>query len=230
MNPQPPHAGGGFDHNRDRERDIEEQRHRAIQQEEMARRERERERDEAERQQHREPYQPSAPHHSSAGSLPIHQPVASRISTTIHSPGGLLANHGVSAPPIPIGAPAHGYPAPQHHEPGRPTQHTGPGPAANPQQHPIFAPLPHGQSGPNNSIGGMGPGPGSMISGSLQQGNGRAVPDGPQQVPPMPPFAAAIVTGQAMATGPGGMPQGQQPILNVGCHKWLVGALYVSRG
>ncbi|KAK0657376.1 hypothetical protein B0T16DRAFT_401579 [Cercophora newfieldiana] len=212
MNPQPPHAAGGFDRERDRERDMEEQRHRAIQQEDMARRERERERDEAERQ-HREPYQPSAPHHSSAGSLPIHQPVASRISTTIHSPGGLLANHGVSAPPIPIGAPAHGYPPPQHHEPGRPPQHSGPGPAPN-TQHPIFAPLPHAQAGPNNSIGGMGPGPGPIISGPLQQGNGRAIPEGQQQAPPMPPFAATMVTGQAMPSGPNGMPQGQQPILN----------------
>ncbi|KAK4451591.1 hypothetical protein QBC34DRAFT_436280 [Podospora aff. communis PSN243] len=211
MNTQPSHAGGGFDRDRERERDLEEQRHRAIQQEEIARRERERERDEAERQ-HREPYQPSAPHHSSAGSLPIHQPVASRISTTIHSPGGLLANHGVSAPPIPIGAPAHGYP-PQHHEAGRPPQHSGPGPAPS-SQHPIFAPLSHSQGGPSNSVGGMGPGPGPIISGPLQQGNGRPGPEGSQQAPPMPPFAATIVTGQAMSSGPGGMPQGQQPILN----------------
>ncbi len=31
------------------------------------------------------------------------QPVASRISTTIHSPGGLLGKHGASAPSMPFG-------------------------------------------------------------------------------------------------------------------------------
>jgi len=219
MNPQPIHAGGGFDRDRDREREMDEQRHRAIQQEDMARRERDRDRDEAERQ-HREQYQPTAPHHSSAGSLPIHQPVASRISATIHSPGGLLANHGGPAPSIPVGAPSGGpppgYGGPVHAESGRPVQHSGPAPASA-SQHPMFAPLPHGPGGPGgpgSSIGGSGL-PGAIFGGPLQQENGRGAPQeagrGMQQVP----IPSAMGPGQAMPSGPGGMSQGQQPILNV---------------
>ncbi|KAK0730356.1 hypothetical protein B0H67DRAFT_638870 [Lasiosphaeris hirsuta] len=215
MNSQ--HAGGF-----DRDRDLaEEQRHRALQQDEMARREREqrdrereREREEAER--HREPpYQPTAPHHSSAGSLPIHQPVASRISTTIHSPGGLLANHGGSAPSIPIGAPSGtgpGFGGPLHGETGRPPQHGGPG-AAPSSQHPIFAPISHGPGGPNNSLGGSG-GP-AVFGGPLQpQDNGRGIPqDGSRGIQQMA-LAPGIGAGHPIAPGPGGMSQGQQPILN----------------
>ncbi|EGZ77928.1 hypothetical protein NEUTE2DRAFT_154470 [Neurospora tetrasperma FGSC 2509] len=221
--PQPLHGGGPFD--RDRDRELEEQRHRAIQQEELARRERdreqtrererERERDDAERQ-HREPYQPATtPHHSSAGSIPIHQPVASRVATTIHSPGGLLANHGGSAPSMPIGAPTGPAPAfgPQlQHESGRPPPHGGPG-AAPTTQHQMFAPMSHGPGGPNNSLGGSG-GPTSLFGGPLQQENGRGLQQdgvrGMQQLP----FGSNMGAGHPMPSGPSGMPQGQQPILN----------------
>ncbi|KAK3694685.1 hypothetical protein B0T22DRAFT_78657 [Podospora appendiculata] len=220
-NTQPLHAAGGFD----RDRDIEEQRLRALQQDEIARREherererereRDRERDEAERQ-HREPYQPAAPHHSSAGSIPIHQPVASRISSTIHSPGGLLANHGGSAPPIPIGAPsgpAPGFGGPLHGDSNRPPQHGGPGPVSAPQ-HQMFAPMPHATGGQNGSLAGSGP-PTAIFGGPLQQENGRGIPQevgrGMQQIPFGGP---AMGAGHPMPPGPGGMPQGQQPILN----------------
>ncbi|KAK5663762.1 hypothetical protein OQA88_4193 [Cercophora sp. LCS_1] len=213
MNPQPLHAGG-FDRDREREREMEEQRNRILQQEDMMRRERERERDDAERQ-HRENFPPSAPHHSSAGSLPIHQPVASRISTTIHSPGGLLANHGGPAPSIPIGAPsgpASGYGPPIHSESGRPAQHSGPG-APSSSQHPIFAPHPHGPGGPNNTSSSSG-GPGSIFGGPLQQENGRGIAHEGGRTLQQMPIVSAMGPAQPMAPGPGGMSQGQQPILN----------------
>ncbi|KAK0630074.1 hypothetical protein B0T17DRAFT_615775 [Bombardia bombarda] len=224
-NTQPLHGGSGFD----RERDMEEQRHRALQQDEIARRERdrdrdrERERDEAERQ-HREPYQPAtAPHHSSAGSIPIHQPVASRVANSIHSPGGLLANHGGSAPSIPIGAPpgpAPGFGGPLHGEAGMPPQHSGPGvPSSAPQQqHQMFAPMAHGPggpSGPNGALAVSGAPPPSIFGGPLQQENGRGIPqqEGARGMQPMP-FGPGMGAGHPIPPGPGGMPQGQQPILN----------------
>ncbi|KAK3330087.1 SIN3-like protein [Apodospora peruviana] len=220
MNTQPLHGGNGFD----RDRDMEEQRHRALQQDEARRereqrdrdreRDRDRDRDEAERQ-HREPYQPTAAHHSTAGSIPIHQPVASRVANTIHSPGGLLANHGGSAPSIPIGAssgPAPGFGGPLHADSNRPPQHGGPGASSAPQ-HQMFAPMPHGPGGPNGSIGGSG-GPAVIFGGPLQQENGRGIPQeggrGMQQIP----FATGMGAGHPMPPGPGGMPQVQQPILN----------------
>lgn len=90
MNNQP-HGGppGPFD----REAHEEQRRqHNLEQQEQLAQREREHnERQERERQHHREPY---PTHQNNAGSIPIHQPVASRLPGAIHSPGGLLANHG----------------------------------------------------------------------------------------------------------------------------------------
>ncbi|KAI9680103.1 MAG: Transcriptional regulatory protein sin3 [Caeruleum heppii] len=72
-----------------RDRDIAE---RQRQHEDAARREREhRDREQAEQQQHQEPAQ------NHAGSLPIHQPVASKVGTTIHGPGGLLSGIGAGA-------------------------------------------------------------------------------------------------------------------------------------
>ncbi|KAK1757352.1 hypothetical protein QBC47DRAFT_375755 [Echria macrotheca] len=224
MNPQPLHGAAGFDRDRDRDRErehgIDEQRHRALQQEEIARRERERERDDAERQ-HREPYQPGAPHHSSAGSLPIHQPVASRVSTTIHSPGGLLANHGGPAPSMPVGGPsgpAPSYGPPLHGEPGRPAQHGATGTSAT-SQHAIFAPHPHGPGGPNTSIP-PSTSAAAIFGGPLQQENGRGIPPegsrAMQQIPSVSgmPAGQPGQAGQPMPPGAPGMAQGQQPILN----------------
>ncbi|KAM7222577.1 hypothetical protein V8F06_002071 [Rhypophila decipiens] len=222
MNTQPLHSASGFD----RERDMDEQRHRALQPENIAQRERdherereqrerERDRDDAERQ-HREPYQPTAPHHSTAGSIPIHQPVASRVANTIHSPGGLLANHGGSAPTIPLGAPsdpAPGFGGPLHADSARPPQHGGPGTSAAPQ-HQMFAPMNHGPPGSNGALPGSG-GPPTIFGGPLQQENGRGIPPeagrGMQQLP----FGAGLGAGHPMPPGPGVMGQVQQPILNV---------------
>lgn len=239
MSAQPPLQGGGaFDRDRDRDRerdrDMEEQRHRALQQEELARRERDRERDrERERErdrdrddaerQHREPYQPTAPHHSSAGSIPIHQPVASRVANTIHSPGGLLANHGGSAPSLPMGAPSGPAPTfggPLHSETGRPAQHNGPPGAASASQHQMFAPMPHGPGGSNNSLGGAG-GPPALFGGPLQPENTRPMQQEGVRAMQQMPFGPAMGAGHPIPSGPGGMPQGQQPILNVRRDKGL---------
>ncbi|CAI4218678.1 unnamed protein product [Parascedosporium putredinis] len=133
MNNQPP-RGSAFD----RDREIIDQRQRAADQ--MAHREREQN-----ERTHREPYHPSVPHHSTAGSIPIHQPVASRLPGAIHSPGGLLANHG-STSAIPLGAPSGPvatFGGPLHEQGNRPpAQH---GPQNNPgPQHQMFGPMTHG--------------------------------------------------------------------------------------
>ncbi|KAL1965797.1 hypothetical protein VTN77DRAFT_5118 [Rasamsonia byssochlamydoides] len=113
QHPQPSHSTGhslpgigqAMQHpspqlNRDRERDsreremLERQRH-----EEMAHREREqreREREQLERQQREQQHHPVQSH---TGSIPIHQPVASKVPNSIHGPNGLLSNLGASAPP-----------------------------------------------------------------------------------------------------------------------------------
>ncbi|TPX09314.1 uncharacterized protein E0L32_009506 [Thyridium curvatum] len=202
MNGQPMH-GAGFDRDRDRDREIEEQRHRALQQQdEMAHRERERE---------REQYPPGAPpHHSSAGSIPIHQPVASRIPGAIHSPGGLLANHG-GGPNIPLGPPsgppppAANFGPPLSNESSRQMQHGGQAGPPPSQQH-MFAPMPHGPVPPSNSLGASN-GPGAAFGGPPQPEHGRGVqqiPFGGSNVPPAPQGP----------NGQGGLSQGQQPILN----------------
>jgi len=225
VNIQPPHAASGFD----RDRELDEQRHRALHPEEIARREREMERDRGERErdrdrdeadrQHRESYPPTAPHHSSTGSIPIHQPVASRISTSITGPGGLLSNHGSSAPSMPMSgpsAPGPSYSSSLHSEPSRPSQHGGPGTGSAPQQHQMFAPMSHGPNGPNSSLGGSGAS-GSMFGGPLPQENNRGLPQEPSGVRSMQqmPYNSTMGGGHSMPPGPGGMPQGQQPILNV---------------
>ncbi|KAJ5887268.1 hypothetical protein N7504_011315 [Penicillium tannophilum] len=83
--------------NRERERDsrerdlIERQR-----QEEMAHREREqREREQMERQQ-MERQREHHPVQSHPGSIPLHQPVASKVQNSIHGPNGLLSNLGAN--------------------------------------------------------------------------------------------------------------------------------------
>ncbi|KAE8386740.1 hypothetical protein BDV23DRAFT_186947 [Aspergillus alliaceus] len=87
--------------NRERELDsrerelIERQR-----QEEMAHREREqREREQLERQQlERQREQQHHPVQSHTGSIPLHQPVASKVPNSIHGPNGLLSNLGSNPP------------------------------------------------------------------------------------------------------------------------------------
>lgn len=192
-----------------------------------------RERDQEERRQ-RESFQTGPPHHSTAGSIPIHQPVASRLPGTIHtihSPGGLLANHGSSGPPMPLGAPsgpATNFGGPLQPNSNRPPQHAEPN---NPSQHQMFAPIPHATNPPSTTAvppGGPPPGFGALLQQrephqALQQGHfpGGAGPGGngsgggagngggPQGG--QPPNQMHNNQGQ----GPGGLAQGQQPILNV---------------
>ncbi|EPE10670.1 transcription regulatory protein [Ophiostoma piceae UAMH 11346] len=241
-NAPPPHLGPSFVRDQDAQRSsrvlqqhIIEQPHPQNphpQQETMAHRERERD----PRDHSRDPYPPQppqsqqqqgppgAPHHSSAGSIPIHQPVASRISGAIHSPNGLLANHGAgagSAPPPQMGGPppgaASGYGGPP------PTMHNGPGDPTRPhpsmqeqqqQQQPMYSMMQH--NGPSVPTNGSGPPPG--FGGPLQPDN-----RGSQAPPPAygggamgPGHAAQGSGGPPGPPGPPGpgVPQGQQPILN----------------
>ncbi|KAL7802136.1 hypothetical protein V8C44DRAFT_345817 [Trichoderma aethiopicum] len=203
MNSQNLHGhGGGAPYDREREMD---ERHRAIQQhEEMARRDQERER-ERERERDSDRY-PPAPHQSSAGSIPIHQPVASRISGAIHSPGGLLANHNGNAPPISLGAPPGplgSFGGPLQSEHARPIQHGGPGGANG--QHQMFASISHTQPPPNGSQAAPG---GGIFGGPLQPQHPQEGGRGGQQNATMVGVAPG---GHQM---PGGITQGQQPILN----------------
>ncbi|KAF4447529.1 hypothetical protein F53441_8913, partial [Fusarium austroafricanum] len=184
-----------------------EERHRALQQrEEMARRDQEREREQREQRERdrerdreresNERYQ-STPHHSSAGSIPIHQPVASRISGAIHSPGGLLANHNGN-PQIPLGNPSGpplaAFGGPLQSEHNRPVQHGGPNNSNTQPQ--MFAPMPH--AGPPTSTQAAANSVAAVFGGPLQQQ--------PQQQPQ-----------EGQRGGQQGAPfitQGQQPILN----------------
>ena len=121
---------------RERERDSREREliERQRQQEEMVHREREqREREQIERQreQQRHPVQ------SHTGSIPLHQPVASKVPNSIHGPNGLLSGLGgnqanasqgsmqTSGAPGGMYGP-HGEDTPRsymHHPPGGPGQH-----------------------------------------------------------------------------------------------------------
>lgn len=185
-----------------------------------------REREQEDRRR-RDGFPPGPPHHSNAGSIPIHQPVASRISGAIHSPGGLLANHGSAAPPMPLGGPS-GPPAnfggPLQADPARPPQHGGP--SNGPAQHQMFAPISHPTNPPNAHPGAPG-GPPPIFGGPLQQ---REVSQALQQAPfggggggagggganTNNPGAQAPPNQAQGGPGPGGgLAQGQQPILNV---------------
>ena len=143
-----------------RERDF--QRHQEL----MAMRDREardREREEMERlhreQQQQQQQQQQRPVQSHAGSIPIHQPVASKVQNSIHGPNGLLSNGG-AGPPQPNGLPQANassslFGAPTQHEAQRPPQfiHQQVGPPqqsaqpfmAGPSPMPGQAQLAHGQ-------------------------------------------------------------------------------------
>ncbi|CAK7236960.1 Transcriptional regulatory protein sin3 [Sporothrix curviconia] len=133
-------------------------------------------------QQQGQPGQQGPPHHSSAGSIPIHQPVASRISGAIHSPNGLLANHGAGAggappPPQQIGGPpppsGYGGPPPPMHSAGGDPSRQHPSIQEQQQQQPMYSMMPHnGASGPpNGAIGPSGGPPQSVFGGPLQPDN-----------------------------------------------------------
>lgn len=168
---------------------------------------------------HRDQY-PSAgtPHHSNAGSLPIHQPVASRVPGAIHSPGGLLANHGGSAPSVPLGAPsgpANSYGGPMPGDANRPHPHN-----AQSASNQMFGAIGGHNAGPAGSSGGPGP----VFGGPLQQEGNR-----PNQGVPFTSGGpgAGSAGGPASMAGGGApipanssaLPQGQQPILNVSCSR-----------
>lgn len=84
---------------RERERDSREREILERQrQEEMAHREREqREREHIERQQ-MDRQRDHHPVQSHTGSIPLHQPVASKVPNSIHGPNGLLSNLGTNPP------------------------------------------------------------------------------------------------------------------------------------
>jgi paired amphipathic helix protein Sin3a len=179
----------------------------------IAQRERENERS------HREPYHSGAPHHSSAGSLPIHQPVASRISGAIHSPGGLLANHGSSAPSIPLGAPpgpVADFGGPLHEQGSRPPAQHGSQSNAAPS-HQLYNPAAHSSAPSSASAAAAGPGSSQPIFGGPLPGqeSQATVPQG--QAGPANAPAPQAPGGPGVPGIPGvpGVAQAQQPILTV---------------
>ena len=83
-----------------REREMRERTSLEMQQrarEEMLMRDRELEAQERERMERLRQEQQQRPVQSHAGSIPIHQPVASKVQNSIHGPNGLLANGGAGA-------------------------------------------------------------------------------------------------------------------------------------
>lgn len=193
---------GGAPYDRDREMDD---RHRAIQQhEEMSRRDQERERERERERESADRYQSA--HQSSAGSIPIHQPVASRISGAIHSPGGLLANHNGSSSSMPIGGPSGPLPSYGAGQNDHSRQMHG-GQGSGGSQHQAFAAISHSQA-PQNPSHTAASGANAVFGGPLhgqQQDTQRAAQPGPP--------ASNVAQGGHQI--PGGITQGQQPILNV---------------
>ena len=210
-----PHGLSVFERERERERELEVQRrqHAIQQQEDLAQREREhneRERQERERL-HRDQYQPTPPHppphQNNTGSITIHQPVASRLPGAIHSPGGLLANHGGAPPhPGPLGAPSgpgNAFGGPLQSDTGRVIQQ-------NPQlatsqlqqQQQAFGPSILHHNTPNAP---------QAFGGPLQQQQQQQEAVRLQQLP----FGASIAQVHQMPGAPALGQGGQQPILNV---------------
>lgn len=194
---------GGAPYDRDREMDD---RHRAIQQhEEMSRRDQERERERERERESADRYQSA--HQSSAGSIPIHQPVASRISGAIHSPGGLLANHNGSNSSMPIGGPSGPLPSygAGQNDHSRQMQHGGQ--SSGSSQHQAFAAISHSQA-PQNPSHTVASGTNAVFGGPLQGQQ----QDAQRAAQPGPPASNVAQGGHQI---PGGITQGQQPILNV---------------
>lgn len=182
----------------------------------MAQRERDynerQDRDRRERDQYSQ-----APHQNNAGSLPIHQPVASRLAGAMHSPGGLLATHGGPPPAGPLGAPSgpgNTFGGPLHAEPSRAVQHNPPPAPAQLQQHQGFGAsiLNHNPPSTNAPLGGPGGGAGPGFGATLQQQQQEAAARLQHLVTPghqLPVGTPAVGQGGAIGQG------GQQPILNV---------------
>ncbi|XDG08772.1 hypothetical protein ABKA04_008387 [Annulohypoxylon sp. FPYF3050] len=163
-----------------------------------------RDRESVERHQ-REQFPAGTPRQSNTASLQIHQPVASRLPGAIHSPGGLLATHGGSGPPIPLGAPSgpvNTFGGPLQADSNRPMQHNAQNASTQ-----MFGAIGGHNQGPSNSSAPSN----HLFGGPLQQDGNRAA----QNIPfggsggAIPGGSHPIPSGSA-----GGMPQGQQPILN----------------
>jgi paired amphipathic helix protein Sin3a len=219
MNNQPPQGPSAFD--REREQHLDEHTRQRVlqQQEEIAQREREYgERQERDRQQ-REQYGPVPPHQNNAGSIPIHQPVASRLPGAIHSPGGILANHGGSQTSGPLGAPSgpgNAFGGPLHGEASRAIQHNPPSAPSQIQQHQAFTPsiLGHNPAPSNLALsvpGANAAGFGGSLQQQQQQQQQQEAASRLQQIPFGPPINQPHQIPGAPAIGQGG----QQPILNV---------------
>ncbi len=220
MNSQP-HGPPGFD----REREIEEQhRQRALQEEHLQREQREREREHADRQERErqlreQQYNPAPPHQNNTGSIPIHQPVASRLPGAIHSPGGLLANHGGAPPSGPLGAPngpGNAFGGPLHTEASRPIQHN-PQQATNQlQQQQGFGPsiLHHNAVGGPSGNAGFG-GPLQQQQQAQQQAQAQQQQEAVSRLQQSLPFGGPIPQGHQIPGAPALGQGGQQPILNV---------------
>ncbi|EDO03736.1 hypothetical protein SS1G_06217 [Sclerotinia sclerotiorum 1980 UF-70] len=215
MNNQPHNGPPNFD----RDRDMEEQlRQRALQhkQEDMTtQRERDLERQERDRQHREQQYQPAPPHQSNAGSIPLHQPVANRTTTAMHSPGGILATHGT-----PLGAPSgpgNAFGGPLHNDAARNLQHHAQNAAQQPQQQHIFSSEPifsRGSGAPQSNaplgvpgVADVGFGRPQIVSRETTQQEVAAAR--------LMPFGGGPVTPGHQMPGPAGLTQGgQQPILN----------------
>ncbi|KFZ12049.1 hypothetical protein V501_04409 [Pseudogymnoascus sp. VKM F-4519 (FW-2642)] len=211
MNNQPPQPPSGLDRERElEEQHLREQQHIMRQQEEMAQRRDHEDRERHRRDQQQQQYQSVPQHQNNTGTIPIHQPVASRLAGAIHSPGGLLANHNGSSQPGPLGAPTgpgNAFGGPLHAEANRSIQphNQQQNPAAQ-QQHQIF--------GPNIINHVVGPAAPIGVNQAAAPGFGG----------PLQPEAAARSMQQMPFGGPGGaahpaqgapaLGQGQQPILN----------------
>jgi paired amphipathic helix protein Sin3a len=216
-----PHGPPGYDRERDREREVEDQRraHALQQQQELAQREQS---ERQERERHREHYQPAPPHQNDTASIPLHQPVASRLPGAIHSPGGLLANHGgAPPPPAPLGAPSgpgNAFGGPLHSEASRPIQHNPQNATNQLQQQQGFGPsiLHHNNAPSNVPIGAPG-GAGVGFGGPLQQQQQTQQQQQQEAVSRLQqlPFGGPIPQGHQMPGAPALGQGGQQPILNV---------------
>jgi paired amphipathic helix protein Sin3a len=231
MNGQPPHGRASLE--REREREIEENqlRERMMRQQD-AQREREqliereqleRERERERERQHREQYQPVPQHQNNTGTIPIHQPVASRLPGAIHSPGGLLANHGGSAQAGSLGAPSgpgNTFGGPLHNEANRPVQQHSQQNAVAQQQHQMFGPSLLNHQANSAAPLGASNGPSTVFGGPLQaETAARTI----QQVPFGGPMG-----GQHQIPGAPALGQGQQPILNVSGFCFLGGAMMLD--